>query len=223
MSGAALTLTLMLMLQANHRGLPRSGPECKGLAARPSWSAKLLGKSLVRFTFDGSGIDTCTTYYDLEFIAELFDAHGKKLGSRRFVVPQMEFNGPQIQSFDYLVKESVKRIRPVALHCKKRRVGGFPRQAGDDMDPIVAEAQRITASFKEERNSYSRWSSEISVDYEESAVVQTNRTVCSSGDQKKEVGADRSACEDVIKVAQGMADARAKAYGDAVWPRPPGK
>jgi hypothetical protein len=224
-SGSGLLLALALAIGADRSSVPVGGrvPECRGLSARVSWSGKILDKHTVRFTFDGSGIDTCTTYFDLEFVAELFDAHDNKISARRFSVPQSEFTGPIIKSFDYTLKDFIKRIKLVSLHCKVRRVGGLPGVAREDSDPVVEEAWRIAEKFKDEKKTYSQWS-DVAVDYSETAVLHSNRTICDGGDQRAEaIGADRSPCEKVRKAVESMTEARAKAYGEALRPQAPVK
>src|SRR5260370_34788404 len=78
---------------------------CEGHGGAPAWSLKVLKTRSVRFTIDAHLIDTCTEYYDLEFLAEFLNAKGSSIEVHRFTAPGVTINGPTIRSFDFMLND----------------------------------------------------------------------------------------------------------------------
>jgi hypothetical protein len=216
-----ITLSEISTAQGHGPVGPRE-PICKGLAGTPEWGVKLLGDRYVRFTIDASLVDTCTEYYDLEFVAELLNSQGAAVATRRFAAPNIKISGPTIRSFDFSYREQeVARIRGLALRCKKRKIGGLPEAPGDSFDdPVIGYARSLTRSFEAEKKSYQQWLG-VNVEYYEAYIRSSNQMVCSGGSlEKTGTQGDSSTCSDVVRAAEELAKKKYDQFGAPVLPEP---
>src|ERR1051325_5553512 len=95
-------LTVVSLGGVSHASPQRSNePVCHGVAGKPRWSSKVVGKHVVRFMIDASDVDTCTEYYDLEFVITILNSRGAPIATRRFTLPGVQLKGPSMESFDF--------------------------------------------------------------------------------------------------------------------------
>ncbi len=192
---------------------------CRGLGGLPEWGAKLTGNRHVRFTIDASRVDTCTEYFDLEFVADLLNSKGTPIAIRRFAAPGTTINGPTVRSFDFSIPyDGVAKVKGRALRCKKRKLGGLPEDPKPDRDdPVVEEARAIAKSFETEKKSYDEWLDVGEPEYFEVYVLGTKEMMCRSGSlEKTGRQGDSSTCSDVIRTAEELARKKYEQFGDPI-------
>jgi hypothetical protein len=219
------TLSLVLLLLVSLTSVAqmppskRTGITCEGGGGLPKWAVRKTGSHSIRFTIDATLVDTCTIYFDIEFVAKLLADGGRLLETRRFALPAVAIRGPLFASYDFdYQKHEIAGVEGIALNFKKRVIGGLPA-ANADIDSATRQGMALYEESKSEREKHGQWSFVSEPDFSEIAVVGTDKVACTSGDLTQTGKAsDRAFCDDVRKRADGVVKERARLYGDAIAP-----
>ncbi|HLJ90060.1 MAG TPA: hypothetical protein VKZ53_24840 [Candidatus Angelobacter sp.] len=173
----------------------------------------------MRFIVDGHQVDTCTIYYDLEFIAEIFDSGGVSKGIHRYSFANQSIRGPMILSNDFSHPGlKIAKVRGISLICKVRNLGSLPGPAGPD-SPAMEQAKWLQASFAADKLTYETWSNVKEVEYTEDYIVGTDEMVCSSGSlQDTALPNDQHACAREHQATQALIAEREKKFGKVILP-----
>jgi hypothetical protein len=194
---------------------PSSGfrmPTCLTHSEGMQWGVALTSKRQIRFQIDDAAGDKCTIYFDLEFVVSLLDASGKQIAIRRFSVPD-EFAGPSATSYDFPIGETaVARVKGLALHCKKRLVGGLPGpgESGGLDDPDQPLRNGLRERLEKEKDSYTEW---LRADFDYVELVSKSGTTCG-----KEGTPATIDCATARLDAEKLKDKRKEQFGEAVEP-----
>jgi hypothetical protein len=170
---------------------------------------------------DASDVDTCTEYYDLEFVITILNSRGAPIATRRFTLPGVQLKGPSMESFDFKYQpQEIGGVKGIALHCKQRHLGGLPAPEMDG-DPAVREARRLRESSEAERKSYAEWLAFAAPDYYENHILRSSKMMCQSGSTSETgVRGVSSSCPNVLRVAAEALRKRNEQYGEPILPEP---